>query len=102
MMNIKITGQQENNHERIEQVVKFYYGRLSPYSVQLLIDLKRLDSSAGDEQYRIHLSSIRKDGGRVEFFEIQKDLIHATQRALDRLVRHQLSKKEQHRFLGNF
>lgn len=101
-MNIKITGQQKINHQRIEQVVKFYYGRLSSYSAELLIDLKQLDKSAGDDQYRIQLSSIQKDGGRVEFFEIQKDLIHATQRALDRLVRHQLLKKENHRYLGNF
>ena len=80
---------------RVKQILKFYLGRLDDQIMKLAINLD--DQVKNNEtQFVVRLKTTLNTGSTIEFTEIQKDILVATQRVLDRLVRHlQLQRKRQ-------
>ncbi len=80
---------------RVKQILKFYLGRLDDQIMKLAINLD--DQVKNNEtQFVVRLKTTLNNGSTIEFTEIQKDILVATQRVLDRLVRHlQLQRKRQ-------
>ncbi len=83
---------------RVEQILKFYLGRLENQIMKLSIDLNDREQNQ-ETQFMVRLQTTLNNGSTIEFMEIQKDLLIATQRVLDRLVRHLQLQRKRQRFM---
>lgn len=87
-MQLQIQASKPIENKTIDQILKFYSGRFDYQLTSLEIRLESSANPLGHHQYDIHLSVKLLDGDRIELKEIQSDLVYATHRVLDRLVRH--------------
>ena len=92
---MKIDIQSEDiESTRVRQILKFYLSRLQQEISSLRIKLEQLKGN--QTHYCVSLNVQLTDGTQLEFSENQSILLTATQRVLDRLVRHlQLKQRRQ-------
>jgi len=95
-MNLEINSEHIDS-SRVKQILKFYLGRLDNQILKLTVNLDKLEQQ--DSQFRVSLKVVLNNGSRLEFMNVQNNLLVATQRVLDRLVRHLQLKRKRQRYL---
>lgn len=85
---------------RVKQIIKFYLSRLDDQITRLTIYLDS-PQPADTDHFQVTLAVLLNNGRHLELQEVQGDLILATQRSLDRLVRQLQMHRRRQRFLKN-
>jgi len=85
-MQIEIISE-DSGSSSIKQIVKYYLSKLDDQILKMTIHIERDENPHGHE-YHVRLNVILINGSAIKFNDIQKDIQKATQRTLDRLVRH--------------
>ncbi len=84
------------NRTNVKQILKYYLSNFDDQVSKISISIERFGGSEGD-QFSVCLNVNLNNGSLIEFNDIQMNIQNATQRTLDRLVRHlQFQKKRQH------
>jgi|GEM_PF-2005495 len=85
-MQIEIISE-DTGSSSVKKILKYYLSKLEDQILKMTIHIERYENSQG-QQYHVRLKAILINGSPVKFNDIQKDIQKATQRTLDRLVRH--------------
>ena len=85
----------------LKHILKFYLSRLDDRVSRLTIRLEKFEQSQG-VQFRVHLNATLNDGSHFKLIDMQNDKQLATQRILDRLVRHLQFQRRRQRYLNHY
>lgn len=86
IMQIEIISE-DTGSSSVKKILKYYLSKLEDQILKMTIHIERYENPQG-HQYHVRLNAILINGSPVKFNDIQKDIQKATQRTLDRLVRH--------------
>jgi len=86
-MHINISTPSQQHLDSIQQILMFYHVRLKDRVQFLNLNLHEVPDRLDNDNFRVELDATLLSGQRINLEEVQTDLLTATNRILNRLIR---------------